>query len=102
MSMTDLVGLAISLPDQCPNCLEHEAVIGPGVGPHQASIICICGRHRGWMSKPTFAFLAETIMRFGRPKAPIYVTRRRATTDASSLTETATAMTRKENAHGKH
>ena len=41
-----LVGLAVTLPDQCPRCRGHDAVIGAGRGPHKASIMCVCGCHR--------------------------------------------------------
>src|SRR5262249_55024975 len=38
-SSTDdsLVGLAITLPEQCPRCRGHDAVIGAGRGPHKAT-----------------------------------------------------------------
>jgi hypothetical protein len=52
-----LVGLAITLPEACPRCSGHDAVIGAGRGPHKASIMCVCGRHLGWMSITTFNFI---------------------------------------------
>ena len=83
---SDLVGLAITLPEPCPRCSGHDAVIGAGRGPHKASIMCVCGRHLGWMSVPTFNFIAETIRQFGRPSEPICVNRQRATADVKSST----------------
>jgi hypothetical protein len=77
-----LVGLAITLPEQCSRCSGHDAVIGAGRGPHKASIMCVCGRHLGWMSIATFNFIAETIRQFGRPSAPISVNRKPPTTTA--------------------
>ena len=77
-----LVGLAIRLPEPCPRCSGHDAVIGAGRGPHKASIMCVCGRHLGWMSIATFNFISETVRRFGRPSEPICVTRKPPTTTA--------------------
>jgi hypothetical protein len=90
---TTLVGLAITLPEQCPRCHGHDAVIGTGRGPHKAAIMCVCGRHLGWMSVPTFNFIAETVRRFGRPSEPISVTRKPPTTTAEEQSSsTTTAM----------
>jgi hypothetical protein len=83
-----LVGLAITLPEQCPRCRGHAAVIGAGRGPHKASIMCVCGRHLGWMSIATFNFVNATIQQFGRPSAPICVNRQKATADSKSPTTT--------------
>ena len=71
-----LVGLAITLPEPCPQCGGHAYVIGTGRGPHKASVLCVCGRHNGWLSVPTFNFIAETVCQFGRPSEPISVTRK--------------------------
>jgi hypothetical protein len=79
---TTLVGLAITLPEPCPRCRGHDAVIGTGRGPHRASIMCVCGRHLGWISIATFNFFAETVRRFGRPSEPICVTRKPPTGEA--------------------
>ena len=79
---SDLVGLAITLPEPCPRCSGHDAVIGIGRGPHKASIMCCCGRHLGWMSIATFNFVAETVQQFGRPSEPISVTRKPPTATA--------------------
>jgi hypothetical protein len=80
----DLVGLAITLLEQCPRCNGHDAVIGAGHGPHKASIMCVCGRHLGWMSEATFTFIAETVRQFGRPSEPISVTRKPPPSDSGS------------------
>ena len=77
-----LVGLAITLPEPCPRCSGHAAVIGVGRGPHKASIMCVCGRHLGWVSMATFNFIAETVRQFGRPSEPICVNRKPPSTAA--------------------
>ena len=77
-----LVGLAITLPEQCPRCRGHDAVIGAGRGPHKASIMCVCGRHLGWLSITTFNFIAETVRQFDRPSEPISVNRKPPTGEA--------------------
>jgi len=71
-----LIGLAITMPEPCPRCGGHDAVIGAGRGPHKASIMCVCGRHLGWMSVPTFDFIAEIVWQVGRPSEPICVNRK--------------------------
>ena len=81
---SDLVGLAITLPHPCPRCSGHDAVIGTGRGPHKVSIMCVCGRHLGWISVPTFNFIAETVRQFGRPSEPISVNRKPPTTTADA------------------
>jgi hypothetical protein len=89
---TALIGLAIMLPEQCPRCNGHDAVIGAGRGPHKASIMCCCGRHLGWMSAATFNFINATVQQFGRPAEPICVNRHGATAEVKSSTATAIAM----------
>lgn len=70
-----LIGLIVTLPDRC-KCGTHEAIVGPGAGPHLASLRCgACEAHRGWMSATSHAFLTETIKQFGRPEAPIVIKR---------------------------
>jgi hypothetical protein len=81
-----LIGLAITLPDQCPRCCGHDAVIGAGRGPHKASIMCVCGRHLGWMSLATFNFINATVQQFGRPTEPICVNRQPTTAEVKSST----------------
>jgi hypothetical protein len=80
----DLVGLAITLPEHCPRCSGHAAVVGAGRRPHVAAILCLCGRHLGWMSHEAFSFLSETVRRFGRPTTPIQIRRTRGASSASS------------------
>jgi hypothetical protein len=79
----ELVGLAITLPEQCLRCRGHDAWIGAGRGPHKASVLCACGRHLGWLSIATFNFINATVQQFGRPTEPICVSRHRATADVS-------------------
>jgi hypothetical protein len=85
LNETTLVGLAITLPEKCPRCSGHDAVIGNCRGPHKASIMCVCGRHLGWMSAPTFNFIAEIVRQFGRPSEPICVNRKPATRKQSKF-----------------
>ena len=80
----NLIGLAITLPEQCPRCNGHNAVTGAGRWPHKASLMCCCGRHLGWMSVLTFNFIAEAARKFGRPSEPISVTRKPPTTMAEA------------------
>jgi len=80
----DLVGLAITLPEQCPRCSGHDAWVGAGRWPHKASIMCVCGRHLGWLSTATFNFINATVQQFGRPTEPICVNRQRAAAEVKS------------------
>jgi hypothetical protein len=68
-----LVGIEINLPRHCP-CGHDMLHVGPGRGPHRASLQCArCGRHCGWLSHKTATFLSAVIGRFGRPIAPVHV-----------------------------
>jgi hypothetical protein len=96
----NLGGLAVTLPEHCPRCRGHDAVIGTARGPHKASIMCVCGRHLGWMSAATFNFINATVQQFGRPSEPICVTRQGATAEVKSSTTTAIAL--KGKSHGKY
>jgi len=96
------IGLAITMPEPCPRCDGHDAVIGAGRGPHKASIMCVCGRHLGWMSVPTVNFIAETVRQFGRPSEPISVTRKPPRGDGGSEVVHPTAIAPKGNSHGKY
>jgi hypothetical protein len=69
--MTDLVGLAIIMPAPCPRCHGTAATIGAGRGEHAASLMCVCGQHRGWMGPQSYGFIAATVRQFGRPTEPI-------------------------------
>jgi hypothetical protein len=70
-----LLGLEVKLPDKCPSCERHVALIEPGRGPHKAALRCVCGRHRGWVSNASFAFLQKIVETFGRPDTPIAIHR---------------------------
>lgn len=70
-----MIGVAITLPEHCPRCNGQRATIGTGRGPHKASIMCLCGRHLGWMSHEAFEFVSETVRRFGKPTSPITIRR---------------------------
>ena len=68
-----LVGIEINLPRHCP-CGHDMLHVGPGRGPHRASLQCArCGRHCGWLSHKTATFPSAVIGRFGRPIAPVHV-----------------------------
>jgi hypothetical protein len=68
-----LVGIEVNLPHHCP-CGNGALRIGPGRGPHRASLHCTwCGRHCGWVSNPTAKFLSDIIKHFGRPIEPVCV-----------------------------
>jgi hypothetical protein len=76
--MANLVGLHIKLSRTievpCGECGETAVMIGPGVGPHVASLRCTCcDRHRGWLPKPAANFLDASVILFGRPVAPITI-----------------------------
>jgi hypothetical protein len=76
--MSALNGLIVALPDSCSRCGGHVAEIGPGAGPHKASLRCAaCETHRGWISGNSYAFLAEFVRNFGRPTEPIAIRRAR-------------------------
>jgi hypothetical protein len=70
-----LLDLEVKLPDKCPICERKNALIGPGVGMHKAALRCVCGRHRGWVSNASFAFLQKIVETFGRPETPIAIQR---------------------------
>jgi hypothetical protein len=71
-----IVGIAVQLPDRCIKCGGAVAVIGPGKAPHKASLHCqTCDHHRGWVSRISYDFIANTVATFGRPDEPILVRR---------------------------
>jgi len=68
-----LIGIEINLPRHC-QCGHDMLRVGPGRGPHRASLKCArCGRHCGWLSLKIANFLSAVIARFGRPIAPVHV-----------------------------
>ena len=77
-SDSPLIGLVVDLQDPC-KCGACVVVIGPGKGPHLASLRCeACDAHRGWLSQQTYSFVNETIKQFGRTTDPVKVPRRTA------------------------
>jgi hypothetical protein len=64
--------------------------------------MCVCGRHLGWMSVPTFNFIAEIVRQFGRPSEPICVTRKPPTSDSGTEVATTTAIAPKGKSYGKY
>jgi hypothetical protein len=68
-----LIGLTVQLPRQC-RCGSELSHIGPGSGPHRASLHCArCGHHNGRLPQEAARFLTDVIERFGRPIKPICV-----------------------------
>lgn len=68
-----VIGLEVKLPRHCP-CGHDLMTIGPGKAMHKASLHCSrCGRHGGWVSNESYAFLIETVRLFGRPSDPIEI-----------------------------
>ena len=68
-----LLGIKVQLPRHC-QCGHDMLHVGPGGGPHRASLHCVvCGRHCGWLSQETAKFLSAVIERFGRPTVPVCV-----------------------------
>ena len=63
----------IVMPAPCPRCNGTAATIGAGRGPHCASLMCVCGRHLGWMSRQSHGFITATVRQFGRPTEPIRI-----------------------------
>lgn len=72
---TDPIGLDVKMVHRpCRSCGGSHFIIGPGKGPHLASIKCIeCNHHGGWLSRGAVTFLKMTISKFGRPIEPIAV-----------------------------
>lgn len=54
----DLFGFVVGADDctttsaPCPRCGTTVAIIGPGAGPHHASVRCVRGHFRKWLPKP--------------------------------------------------
>jgi hypothetical protein len=75
--MNKLTGLKIKLDrpvDRERPCCFNICAIDPGKGPHAGELNCSgCGRHRGWLSKPTAQWIERIARRFGAPTTPIVV-----------------------------
>jgi hypothetical protein len=79
-----LAGLEVRLPDPC-RCSGAIALLGPGAGPHRASLHCReCSTHRGWVSHTTYEFLCSVANKFGRPQRPITIRRGNSVTATDS------------------
>jgi hypothetical protein len=71
-----LIGLVVDLQEPCSKCGASVVVIGPGKGPHLASLRCeACDAHRGWLAQQTHRSISETIEHNGRMAEPIKVRR---------------------------
>ena len=69
-------GLLVRTPRPCRRCGAELVVIGPGKGPHAASLICAeCETHRGWLSHESHRFITEIVDQSGRPTEPILLCR---------------------------
>ena len=61
--------------DKIKPCYSNLAIIRPGKAPHAGELRCsCCNRHRGWLSKPTAAWLLAVIKQFGPPREPLTIT----------------------------
>jgi hypothetical protein len=68
------VRLDRTIDQPCGVCGETAVMIGPGAGPHVASLRCICcDRHRGWLPKGAANFIDAAVVLFGRPVVPVTV-----------------------------
>jgi hypothetical protein len=68
-----LVGIEVNFERHCL-CGHDLHHLGPGSGPHRASLHCSsCGRHCGWLSHQVAKFLSDVIEHFGRPTEPVCV-----------------------------
>ena len=88
---TPLVGLRVHLQRTidvpCSACGETVVAIGPGAGPHVASLHCAtCDRHRGWLPKAVVGFLIDLVSRFDSPLEPIII-RNSATTEFAQVAQ---------------
>jgi hypothetical protein len=71
----NLIGLKIIDRERGCCCSTDVCVIGASKGPHVGELRCVdCGRHRGWLSKEVFCWLASVVEVFGAPSEPIGVT----------------------------
>ena len=75
--MSALVGLKLKLDrpvDREQPCCNNVCIIDAGEEPHAGALYCAdCGQHRGWLSKPTAAWIEHVVTRFGAPTTPIVV-----------------------------
>jgi hypothetical protein len=73
----NLTGLKVKLDrpvDRERPCCRNVCIIGAGKGPHASELHCAdCGQHRGWLTKPTAAWIEHVVTRFGAPITPIIV-----------------------------
>ena len=54
-----LIGLVVQLQRQC-RCGSDLSHVGPGSGPHRASLHCArCGHHNGWLSQEVAKLLSS-------------------------------------------
>ena len=79
-----LVGLKARIergdtPQACGTCGSYDAVLGSSCGPHAAGIYCICGKHRGWVSRQRAERLLEIQQRFGIQEPIIFRTEKHRT-----------------------
>jgi hypothetical protein len=89
-----LIGLRVKLDrpiDREQPCCCNVCIISGGKGPHAGALHCAhCGRHRGWLSKPTAAWIEHVVTRFGAPTTPIVV--RKAHTYQEEVPDTETSL----------
>jgi hypothetical protein len=67
-----LAGLVLKLEHDPCRCGSDTAIIGEGSAMYRATLTCrSCGRHRGWLSRPTANWIEAVIDLHGRPDKPI-------------------------------
>jgi hypothetical protein len=67
-----VVGIRIKTDVPSCSCGSHLVIAGQGRAMHKASLTCcLCGKHCGWMSHETRAFVSEVIRLHGRLDAPV-------------------------------
>jgi hypothetical protein len=66
--MTAIMGRPVKMPNHC-RCGSNIGIVGPGSGPHLASVHCRnCNKHRAWLSKHTAQWLEAVSQKFGAPE----------------------------------
>ena len=64
--------ISVKLPAACRHCGCPVAIVGPGAGPHAASVRCrSCGRRVGWLSRAHCAYINRVLETRGLQREPI-------------------------------
>jgi hypothetical protein len=77
--LSPLVGLKLKLEraaDIKDVCCKGMGIVHPGKGPHAAELRCSgCGKHRGWLDKPTVNRLLDVLAHFPEARNDVHVIR---------------------------